>query len=286
MNKLKIGNKIFDLDKKTLLMGILNVTTDSFSDGGHFLKFDDAVKHAIQMQKEGADMIDIGGESTRPGSEPINIKTEVERVIPLIEQLSDELSIPISIDTYKADVAEKAINAGASLVNDITALQGDSRLVNVIAENNVPICLMHMKGNPKTMQINPVYDDIINDIKLFLKERTEYAKFNDITDDKIIIDPGLGFGKRTGRGVEDNCVILKRLTELKELGYPILIGASRKTFIGNICGNNQTLPVNDRLQGSLAAACIAVINGANILRVHDVMQTKRCVDFVECVLKN
>jgi dihydropteroate synthase len=286
MNKLKIGNKIFDLDKKTLLMGILNVTTDSFSDGGRFLKSDDAVKHAIQMQKEGADIIDIGGESTRPGSEPINIKTEVERVIPLIEQLSDELSTPISIDTYKSDVAEKAINAGASLVNDITALQGDSRLVNVIAENNVPVCLMHMKGNPKTMQINPVYDDIINDIKLFLKERAEYAKFNDITDDKIIIDPGLGFGKRTGRGVEDNCVILNRLSELKALEYPILIGASRKSFIGNICGKNQILPVNDRLEGSLAAACIAVINGANILRVHDVKQTKRCIDFVECVLKN
>ncbi len=285
MNVLKIGNKTFTLGKKTLIMGILNVTPNSFSDGGRFFRKDDAINQAIKMQEEGADIIDIGGESTRPGAKSVSLSTELERVIPAIKDLSDKISVPISVDTYKSELAEKAIDAGADMINDITSLRGDSRLVNIVSEYNVPVCLMHMKGNPRDMQKNPVYDDIILEIKSFLKERAEYAIFNDVKQENIIVDPGLGFGKRTGRGVEDNCEILSRLSELKELGYPILVGASRKTFIGNVCGGEKQLPPDKRLEGSLAAATIAILGGANILRVHDVSETRRCVDLVKCILK-
>jgi len=209
----------------------------------------------------------------------------MKRVIPVIEELVDKIRIPISIDTYKSDVAMKALDIGASIVNDITALQGDKKLVNIIEKYDVPICLMHMKGNPRNMQQNPIYNDILKEIHDFLKERAEYAMFHDIKKENIIIDPGIGFGKRTGRGVEDNCEILRRLGELKNLGFPILVGPSRKTFIGNVCGDKQQLPVTDRLEGSLAAACVAVMNGADIVRVHDVKETRRCIDIIDCIVR-
>jgi len=266
-------------------MGVLNVTPDSFSDGGRFSSIDDAVNYAIQMQKEGADIIDIGGESTRPGALSLSISEELNRVIPVIEKLIKKIDIPLSIDTYKSDVAKKSLDLGVGMVNDITALKGDKKLVNIVASYKVPICLMHMKGNPRDMQKNPVYDDILLEITSFLKDRAEYAMFNDVKKENIVIDPGLGFGKRTGRGIEDNCEILKRLSEFKILKYPILIGASRKTFIGNICGGEKPLPVEDRLEGSLAAAIVAVLNGADIIRVHDVKETKRCIDLVDCIMR-
>jgi len=286
MRLLKIGKRIFDLDEKTLVMGVLNVTPDSFSDGGKFFSVDKAVEHAIQMKQDGADIIDIGGESTRPGATGVSLKEESNRIVPVLEELVDKVSIPISVDTYKSEVARKALDLGACMVNDITALQGDKRLVNVVAEYDVPVCLMHMKGNPRDMQVNPVYDDVIKEIKGFLKERIEYALFNDVKKENIIVDPGLGFGKRTGRGVEDNITILRRLSEFKELGYPVLVGASRKTFIGNVCGRGAQLPVSDRLEGSLAAAVVAVMNGADIVRVHDVRETRRCVDLVDQVVRS
>jgi len=285
MRTLKISNKIFDLDKKTLIMGILNVTPDSFSDGSSFSTVDDAVKHAIQIQEDGADIIDIGGESTRPGALSISASQELDRVVPVIQKLVKKIDIPLSIDTYKSEVAKKTLDLGVGMVNDITALKGDKKLVNIVASYNVPVCLMHMKGNPRDMQKNPVYNDIMSEITSFLKERAEYAIFNDVKKENIIIDPGIGFGKRTGRGIEDNCEILKRLSELKSLKYPILIGASRKTFIGNICGGEKPLPHQDRLEGSLAAAITAVLNGADILRVHDVRQTKRCIDLIDCIIR-
>jgi len=171
------------------------------------------------------------------------------------------------------------------MINDISALRGDKNLASVVANYNVPICIMHMKGEPRNMQVNPVYDDVVREIHDFLKERSEYAISSGIKKKDIIIDPGIGFGKRTGKGIEDNCEILRRLSELKDLGFPIMIGASRKTFIGNICGDDKPLPVTDRLEGSLAAACLAVANGANIVRVHDVKETRRFIDIVDCIIR-
>lgn len=285
MRLLKIGNKNFDIGKQTIIMGTLNVTPDSFSDGGKFFSIDSAVNHAIVMEKEGADIIDIGGESTRPGAKPVSLDEEINRVIPVLEELVKKIKVPISIDTYKSKIAKKALEIGANMINDITALQGDKLLASIVADYEVPICLMHMKGSPRNMQINPVYDDIVKEIISFLKKRAYYAISCNIKKENIIIDPGLGFGKRTGKGIEDNCEILKRLAELKKLGYPILVGASRKTFIGNICGVEKPLPVNERLEGSLAAACIAVANGADIIRVHDVKETRRCIDLVDCIIR-
>jgi dihydropteroate synthase len=284
MKYLKVGSKKFLLGKKTLIMGILNVTPDSFSDGGRHFSVDAAINHAIKLEENGADIIDIGGESTRPGSQSISSKEEIKRVKPIIENLADRLSIPMSIDTYKSEVAEKAIDFGVGMVNDITALQGDHGLVGIITKHDVPVCLMHMKGSPLTMQKNPKYEDVVGEIRAFLKERADFAIFYDVKKENIILDPGIGFGKRTGRGVEDNCEILKKLSELKSLGFPILVGPSRKTFIGNVCGGKKQLPVNDRLEGSLAAACIAAINGADIVRVHDVKETRRCLDLINCVI--
>jgi dihydropteroate synthase len=282
---LKIGDKKFELGKRTLVMGILNVTPDSFSDGGSYFSLDRAVDHAIFMEKNGADIIDIGGESTRPGALSVTLEKELSRVIPVIEQLVGKLHIPISIDTYKSEVAKQALKLDVGMVNDISALQGDKHLANVVAKYDVPVCLMHMKGNPKDMQINPEYDDVVMEICNFFKERTEFAIFSGIKKENILVDPGLGFGKRTGRGVEDNCEILRRLSELKTLGFPIVVGASRKTFISNVCGDGKPLAIHERLEGSLAAAVIAVVNGADIIRVHDVKETRRCVDLVDSIVR-
>ena len=285
MNILKIGCKKFELGKRTIIMGVLNVTPDSFSDGGEHFSVDDAVKHAFSMEKNGADIIDIGGESTRPGATSISVKEEMDRIIPVIEQIIGEISVPISIDTYKSEIAKNALDLGVDMINDISALQVDKNLAGIVAEYEVPICLMHMKGNPKSMQINPVYDDVVKEIYDFLKERAEFAIFCNIKKENIIVDPGIGFGKRTGGEIEDNCEILRRLYELKDLGFPIMIGASRKKFIVNVCGDDDPLPVSDRLEGSLAAACLAVANGADIVRVHDVKETRRCVDLVDCIIR-
>ncbi|MCK5258097.1 MAG: dihydropteroate synthase, partial [Thermoplasmatales archaeon] len=263
----------------------LNVTPDSFSDGGEHFSVDDAVKHAFSMEKNGADIIDIGGESTRPGATSISVKEEMDRIIPVIEQIIGEISVPISIDTYKSEIAKNALDLGVDMINDISALQVDKNLAGIVAEYEVPICLMHMKGNPKSMQINPVYDDVVKEIYDFLKERAEFALFCNIKKENIIVDPGIGFGKRTGGEIEDNCEILRRLYELKDLGFPIMVGASRKKFIVNVCGDDDPLPVSDRLEGSLAAACLAVANGADIVRVHDVKETRRCVDLVDCIIR-
>jgi dihydropteroate synthase len=265
-------------------MGILNVTPDSFSDGGKFLSHEQAIKHAIKMEKEGANIIDIGGESTRPGAAPVNAEEELKRVIPVIEELQKYISIPVSIDTSKSQVAKKALDAGADMVNDVTALRGDPYLVTTVKEYDVPLCLMHMNETPQTMQHNPTYDNVLDEIKSFLKKRIQYALNNGISQDQIIIDPGIGFGKRTGKNCEDNCEILARLSEIKSLGSPILVGASRKTFIGNICGKDSPLPPTDRLEGSLVAASIAVMHGADILRVHDVKETKQAISITRCVM--
>lgn len=285
MKEIKIGDKLYDLGKKTLIMGILNVTPDSFYDGGRHDTINYAIKHAIQMEKDGADIIDIGGESTKPGSVSVPLSVELERVIPVVEELIDKIKIPISVDTYKSEIAKKAVEIGAVMINDITALRMDKQLATVVAEHDVPIVLMHMQGTPNTMQFNPEYEDVMYEIKNFLKIRASYAISCGVKKENIIVDPGIGFGKRTGKGIEDNCEIIKRLGELKELEFPILVGASRKTFIGNTSNEKKPLPPSERLEGSLAAAVAAAINGANIIRVHDVKETRRCLNVVDCIVR-
>jgi len=275
----------YDLEEKTLIMGILNVTPDSFSDGGKFNKISSAVKHAKKMCDEGADIIDIGGESTRPGSKSISADEEIKRVLPVLEKVVEIVDKPISIDTYKSEVAKVCLEKGASMINDITSFRGDEKLVEIVKKYDVPICMMHMKGSSKNMQKNPYYNDVVSEIKKFLKERTDFAIKKGIKKDNIIVDPGIGFGKRTGSGIEDNCTIITNIKEFKKLGFPVLIGPSRKTFIGNISGK-KTLPPEDRLEGSIAAAVISSINGADIIRVHDVKETKRALNVVECFKKN
>ena len=285
MKKIKIGDNLYDFGKKTLVMGILNVTPDSFYDGERHDTIDNAIKHAIQMEKDGADIIDVGGESTKPGSVSVPLSVELARVIPVVEELIDKIKIPISVDTYKSEIAKKALEIGAVMINDITALRMDKQLATVVAEHDVPVVLMHMKGTPNNMQFNPEYEDVMYEIKNFLKIQASYAISCGVKTENIIVDPGIGFGKRTGKGIEDNCEIIKRLGELKELEFPILVGASRKTFIGNTSSEKKSLPLSERLEGSLAASVAAAINGANIIRVHDVKETRKCLNVVDCIIR-
>lgn len=278
--EIKIGNKIFKFGKRTYIMGILNVTPDSFYDGGKYDKLEKAIERARQMEKEGVDIIDIGGESTRPFSLPIDEKEEMNRVLPVIEALKNEIKVPLSIDTYKPRVAEKAIEKGVDMINDVFALRKEG-MAEIAREFDVPVCIMHMKGEPKNMQMNPYYKDVMEEIYEFLRERIVFAIKKGIDENKIIIDPGIGFGKRTGGGIEDNCEIIARLKELKSLGRPILIGISRKTFIGNITKTS----VEERLEGSLGAEAIAIANGADILRCHDVLATKRMAMVVDAIVR-
>ncbi len=258
--------------KRTLIMGILNVTPDSFSDGGRFIDSNTAIVHARQMVSDGADLIDIGGESSRPGAAPVSEKDELSRILPLVKVFVKDLCVPISIDTYKPYVAEECLRAGAHLINDITGL-ANPQMSSIIAQHHVPVILMHMKGTPQTMQKDPVYTDVVAEVKTFLKERIHIAHDAGIKD--VIIDPGIGFGKT----VDHNLQILKHLSSLTSLKHPILIGPSRKNFIGILTG----LPVTDRLEGTIAAVTTAVLNGANIVRVHDVRACKRAVQIADAL---
>lgn len=254
-----------------LVMGILNVTPDSFYDGGKYCDLKSAIDHARKMIEDGADIIDIGGESTRPGSEFVSENEELRRVIPVIKELRKETEKPISIDTYKARVAEKAIEAGAQIVNDISGLQADSDMVKVVAANGTPIIIMHIKGQPHNFPKDPIYEDVISEILLFLKKRVEFAVEAGIADNKIIVDPGIGFGKTPKHNYE----ILKRLNELKCQNHPILVGTSHKSFIGNTLGfskEDDFSKLNSQLIGTLVTLVFAIIRGANIVRVHDVKE--------------
>jgi dihydropteroate synthase len=258
---------------RPLIMGILNVTPDSFSDGGHFFSTSDAVAQAEKMIREGADIIDIGGESTRPFSEPVSEFEEIERVIPVIEAIAHRVKIPISIDTRKAEVGRQALAVGASMINDISALRGDPVLAEVAADSGVPVILMHMKGTPGNMQVSPAYDDLFGEIGAFLKQAVDRAEKRGIQRSKIIIDPGIGFGK-TGL---HNLLLLKHLARFKTMGLPLLIGPSRKAFVrklvkpGHLTDIDPQLPVVET--GTQAAVAIAAWNGADILRVHNVAGT-------------
>ncbi len=274
---LRLKNKVFDWSQKTYIMGILNLTPDSFSDGGRYPSTEAAVEQALEMIREGADMIDIGGESSRPGSEPISVEEEMSRILPVIEAILQKKEIVVSVDTTKADVARAALQKGALLVNDITGLKGDAGMARVVREFDAGVVLMHMKGIPKSMQEDPRYQDLMGEIHVSLVESVGQAEQAGIPREKMIIDPGMGFGKT----LEHNLEILDRLEELKSLGLPILLGASRKAFIGRILD----LPVEERLEGSLGVAALGIVRGAGLLRVHDVKETARMVKMMDAALK-
>ena len=256
-------------------MGIVNVTPDSFYDGGRYYKKEAAIRQGLHLANEGADIIDIGGESSRPGAKPVSPKEELSRVIPVIEGLRKRSKIPISIDTYKSKVAEEALKSGANVINDISGLRMDKKMAEVARKYDAPIILMHMQGTPQNMQKNLSYKDVVAEIYDFLKQRINFAKKQGIKAKKIIIDPGIGFGKT----VEHNLLIIKHLRKFKALKKPILIGVSRKSFIGKIL----ELPEEQRLEGTLAAVCVSILNGANILRVHNVKEIKRATDVVKAI---
>lgn len=270
------GKYKLDTSHKTLVMGILNVTPDSFSDGGRFNMVDKALARAMEMAEQGADIIDIGGESTRPGAAKVSVEEEIARVVPVIEALSQKSGIPISIDTYKSLVAQKSLEAGASIVNDISGLRFDSQMAGVAAEFKAGLVLMHIKGTPEDMQEDPQYNDLLGEIKSYLNGSIKIALEAGVEQSAIAIDPGIGFGKT----VEHNLSLIKNLGYFKDLGCPIVIGASRKSFIGKL---NNDIPATERLPGSLAAAVLAVQNGAAIIRCHDVAETKQALQVARAV---
>jgi dihydropteroate synthase len=252
-------------------MGVLNVTPDSFSDGGRFLDAHAAVAHGRRLIGEGADILDIGGESTRPGAAPVSAEEELARVMPVIEALAERpAGVSLSIDTSKARVARAALEAGADFVNDVSALRGDPAMAEVVARSGAECCLMHMQGEPRTMQVDPLYGDVVEEVKAFLAERIEFAVAAGIARERILLDPGIGFGKT----VEHNLELLRRLEELCELGAPILVGTSRKAFIGRVlataAGATEPVAVSERLAGTIATNVLALERGARVFRVHDV----------------
>ena len=273
--RLNCRGKTLELWKRTHMMGVLNLTPDSFSDGGLFVDPDVAVNYALKMEAEGADIIDIGGESTRPGADRLPLNEELSRVMPVIERLIDQIKIPISIDTYKSEVARKALEAGVHMVNDISGLRFDSKMSQTAAQFGVPVVVMHIKGEPKNMQVNPSYSDLMGELYNYLEQSKEIAVNAQLPADQVVVDPGIGFGKR----LMDNYEILRRLSELKGLGCPILVGPSRKSFIGNILN----LPTDERLEGTAAAVTCAILNGADIVRVHDVKEMNRVVRIADLV---
>ncbi len=267
------NGKELNFSRRTFLMGVLNVTPDSFSDGGKYFSAERAIAHAEQMIADGADIIDIGGESTRPNAEEISVDEELRRVIPVIQQLKKQNDVIISIDTYKSIVAEQALQNGASIVNDISGLKFDERMVDVIANNKATLVAMHIQGTPKTMQNNPSYNNVVAEVKEELCNSVQKAHAAGIQ--QIIIDPGIGFGKN----LQHNLMLLHHLHEFEELGCPILVGTSRKRFIGDVLN----LPVNERLEGTAATVAVAVMNGAKIIRVHDVKEMKRVAVMVDAI---
>ncbi len=256
--------------QRALVMGIVNVTPDSFSDGGQFATSDSAIAHGLKLAEEGADILDIGGESTRPGATPVPAAEELVRVVPVVTALAKQTGLPLSIDTYKAEVARACLDAGAHIINDVTALTGDPLMINVARETGAGVVLMHMQGTPQTMQLDPKYEDVVNEIRRYLKDRLEATVAQGIVWENLTVDPGVGFGKTHQHNIE----IVARLEEFQALGRPLCLGVSRKGFIGKITGKT----LDQRLAGSLAVASFALAqSAAQILRVHDVAQTRDAV---------
>ena len=274
---LTCGGRVLDFSVKTGIMGILNVTPDSFYDGGRYLDPQMAVDRAHQMVAEGADIIDIGGQSSRPGSDPVSEAEEANRVLPIVRAVAKSVSVMISVDTYRAAVARGALDAGAHLINDISALRFDPALVGIVAEYQAPLILMHMQGMPRTMQLNPTYEALVDEVFTFLHGRLEAAKAGGIAAERLLIDPGIGFGK----GAQHNLELLRKLHHFHALGQPIVIGTSRKAFIGRILGTE----VDERLEGTAATVATAIVQGADIVRVHDVLAMTRVARMMDAMVR-
>jgi dihydropteroate synthase len=273
-----LRDRILTPGRPPLVMGIVNVTPDSFSDGGRHATPEAAVAHGLELVRQGADLLDIGGESTRPGAEAVALDEELRRVVPVIRDLAARCSVPISVDTSKAEVARQSLAAGAHVVNDVTALRGDTGMAEVIRSFHAGVILMHMQGTPQTMQLNPSYEDVVREVAEFLEERLRAVADVGIAAEQVVLDPGIGFGK-TGR---HNLELLNRLDELGRLGRPVCLGVSRKGFLGKITGRS----LENRLSASLAAACFALArSSAQVLRVHDVTETRDAVEVVQALLQ-
>jgi len=273
---LRLRSGSLDIGDRAKIMGVLNVTPDSFSDGGRFQSFDAAIARAERMAEDGADIIDVGGESTRPGSDVVSVEEESKRVLPVIDHLAKNLRIPISIDTCKAEIARRALDAGAEIVNDVSALRFDADMISVVRDAGCPVILMHMQGTPKTMQEEPHYDALMPEVIGFLQGRIDAALEGGIKADQVVVDPGIGFGKV----VEHNLEILRGLGVLRALGRPILVGPSRKSTIGKVLN----VEADDRLEGTAAAVAISIANGAHIIRVHDVKEMARVAKMTDAIM--
>lgn len=258
---------------RTLVMGILNVTPDSFSDGGKYFKPELAVDRAMNMISEGADIIDIGGESTRPGAEPVPPEEEIQRIIPVIQAVRTHSNCMISVDSYKASVTEAALNNGADMINDISGLSFDQRMATVAAAAAVPVIIMHIKGKPRNMQVNPDYENLLREIKDYFNTRIDLALKAGVKNYNIVLDPGIGFGKR----LDDNFELIRKLGQIAAMGYPVLLGPSRKSFIGHVLN----VPVEDRLEGTAAAVTAGILTGARMIRVHDIQAMKRVITIAD-----
>jgi dihydropteroate synthase len=274
-SRFRCRDRLLDLKEKTWIVGVLNTTPDSFSDGSRFLDVGAAVDHAIRMVEEGADVLELGGESTRPGAVPVTADEELRRVIPVLRRLRATLAIPLAVDTYKADVARAVLEEGVEIINDVYGLRGEGRLAEVVAKAGAGLVIMHMKGTPRDMQVDPYYDDVAEEVVGFLRDRVAFAEGIGVDPEAIAVDPGLGFGKR----LADNLVLLRHLSELHRVGKPIMVGPSRKSFIGKVLD----LPVEERLHGTAACVAAAVLQGAAFVRVHEVrpaVQLARMLDAI------
>ncbi len=276
VKEIKTNRGLLSLRERTLIMGILNLTPDSFSDGGLYLEREAAVERALEMEEEGADILDLGAESSRPGSNPLTLEEELERLLPVLEGVVEATSLPISVDTYKSQVAREALECGASMINDISGLHFDPRLAEVVAEYDVPVVIMHIRGRPQNMQDNPRYQHLFSEIIGYLEEGASRAQRAGLDRSQIIIDPGIGFGKT----LDHNLRIIRGLESFKSLGYPLLLGTSRKSFIGQVL----ELPVDERLEGTAASLVMGIDRGAEIVRVHDVKEMARVVKMTDALL--
>jgi len=272
-----VGGVELPLGRRTLVMGVLNVTPDSFYDGGRYADPAAALERAARMVEEGADIIDVGGESTRPNAEPVSAEEEMRRVVPVVSAIASRLKTPISIDTYKSEVAEAALDAGASIVNDISGLRFDAKMARVAAKYSALVVIMHIKGTPKTMQLSPEYGDVVREVREYLQQGCALAEAAGVPRDRIWIDPGIGFGKTT----EHNLTLLRELRALRATGYPVLVGTSNKSVIGNVLG----LPVTERKEGTAATVALSIANGAEIVRVHDVLAMRRVCDMTDAIVR-